>query len=109
LNLCRIDGAFESLPEHHSSVSDFVLHAAKQNGLAVLAGPTGAGVFPDFASALGEMAGWHPVAQIRREQQWSGVIDIFETRGHELLVALPRPITGSVSKMPQAFSFSSLS
>ena len=34
-----------------SSVSDFVLHAAKQNGLAVLAGSTGTGVFPGFASA----------------------------------------------------------
>ena len=32
-------------------MSDFVLHAAKQNGLAVLAGSTSAGVFPGFASA----------------------------------------------------------
>jgi hypothetical protein len=55
------------------------------------------------------MVGRHPVAQIRREQQWGVAIDVYETVGHELLVAFPRPITGLVSKRPQAFSFSSLS
>ena len=47
--------------------------------------------------------------QIRREQQWGVAIYVYETIGHELLVEFPRPITGLVSKRPQAFSFSSLS
>ena len=47
--------------------------------------------------------------QIRWEQQRSVAIDIYETIGPELLEALNRPITGPVSKMSQAFSFSSLS
>ena len=55
------------------------------------------------------MVGRRPVAKIRREQQWSGAIDVYETTGHELVIAAFAPITGLVSKRPQAFSFSSLS
>ena len=55
---------------------------------------------------VGEMVGRHPVAQIRREQQWGVAIDVYETSGHELFVVLPRPITAPVSKMSQTFSFS---
>jgi hypothetical protein len=58
---------------------------------------------------VGEMVRRYPVAQIRREQQRGVAIDIYETMGHELLVAFSRPIAGPVSKRPQAFSFGSLS
>ena len=58
---------------------------------------------------VGEMVRRYPVAQIRREQQRSVAIDIYETSGHELLVAFPGPSSGLVSKRPPAFSFSSLS
>jgi hypothetical protein len=51
------------------------------------------------------MVGRHPVAQIRREQQRGVAIDIYETIGHELLISFSKPITGLVSKRPQAFSF----
>ena len=55
------------------------------------------------------MVGRHPVAQIRWEQPWSVTIDVYETSGHELLIAALAPRTGPVSKRSQTFSFSSLS
>jgi hypothetical protein len=58
---------------------------------------------------VGEMVRRYPVAQIRREQQWGVAIDIYETSGHELLIAILAPIAGPVPKMSWTFSFSSLS